>query len=294
MKNAGLVVLMLATLASGCATRPPVMTQPTTMEIAYISEIVRHLYRWHMDETMLGNVDDNGTLEVWGRRLHPPLDAGDRSEFYEVLIPDLLYRMQMKKADYTISELGLHVTNHNFKIVSAERLEARPALPADAEQVLFPQQQILDYLFRTRNEKTYPSEALLDRMEAAVTAELPTVVSNSFATAQTIYLAPISPVGNDLWLFWETQRMLIKFSSDADLQSETYWSNKKLGVRFYDLDKNVVVSLSEVAGSNAFVTRDWAARVLFNCLVHGKKMVLEPLPVKPDAPKPRHVAPPGP
>jgi len=47
-------------------------------------------------------------------------------------------------------------------------------------------------------------------------------------------------------------------------------------VRFYDLDEHVVVALAEVAGSNAFVTRDWAARVLFNCVVHGKKIILAP------------------
>lgn len=276
MKKFWLCMLTLAACTSGCVSRPPAATQPTAMEVEYMGEIVRHLYQWYMDETMLAGADNSGAIEVWGRPLHPKLDADDHSKFYEVLIPDLLYRIQMKQADYAIPELGLRVTNHNFKIVSVERLEVRPGIPGDAEQVIFPQQQILDYLFRTRNDKVFPSEALLDRMEAAVSAELPAVVSNSFATAQTIYLAPISPVSNDLWLFWETQRMLIKFSSDADLQSETYWSNKKLGVRFYDLDKNVVVSLAEVAGSNAFVTRDWAARVLFNCMVHGKKIVLAP------------------
>lgn len=281
MKKIWLYLLTGAALTGGCVNRPPATTQPTAMEVEYMGEIVRHLYQWYMDETMLASADNSGAIEVWGRTLQPKRDAEDHSEFYEVLIPDLLYRVQMKKADYAIPELGLRVTNHNFKIVSAERLEVRPAIPRDAGQVIFPQQQILDYLFRTRNEKLFPSEALLDRMEEAVRAELPSVVSNARPIAQTIYLAPISPVSNDLWLFWETQRMLIKFSSDADLQSETYWSNKKLGVRFYDLDKNVVVSLAEVIGSNAFVTRDWAARVLFNCMVHGKKIVLEPRPAKP-------------
>ncbi len=280
MNRIWLSLLCGAALAAGCATRPPA-TAPTAMEVEYISEIIRHLYRWHMDETMLGDTGNFATLAVWGRELRPALDADDHSRFYEVLIPDLLYRIQMKKADYILAELGLRITNHNFKIVSAERLEARPARPAGAEQVVFPRQQILDYLFGTRTNQLFPSDALLDRMEAAVQAELPTIVSNAHRTAQTLYLAPLSPVSNDLWLFWETQRMLIKFSSDADLTSETYWANKKLGVRFYDLDDNVVVSLAEVAGSNAFVTRDWAARVLFNCVVHGKKFILEPQPAKP-------------
>ena len=287
MKKLGLCLLVVAALAGGCVSRPPLAsTEPSSLEIKYISEIIQYLYRWHMDETMLGNTENFTTLPVWGRTLHPKLDDGDRSEFYEVLIPDLLYRVQLKKADYTIPELGLRVTNHSFKVISAERLDARPAIPARAEVVVFERQQILDYLFSHRNEEVFPAKALLARMEAAVSHELPTLVSNSFATAQTLYLAPISPVSNDLWLFWETQRMLIKFSSDADLQSETYWTDKKLGVRFYDLDKHVVVSMAEVAGSNAFVTRDWAARVLFNCMVHGKKIMLAPLPERPAAGNP--------
>ena len=277
-EKAWFVIVIMAVLAGGCASHPPVLTQPTTVEVEYMSEIIRYLYRWHMDETMLGNIDSSGTLEAWGRKLNPQLDADDHSKFYEVLIPDLLYRVQMKQADYLIPELGVWVSNQNCKVVSVERLETRPAIPADAEKVIFQRKKIMDYLFRTRDEKIFPSDALLDRMETAVKGELPNVVSNALTTAQTIYLAPISPVSNDLWLFWETQRMLIKFSSDADMKSETYWNNKKIDIRFYDLDKHVVVSLAEVAGSNAFVTRDWAARVLFNCVVNGKKLVLEPKP----------------
>ena len=279
MKKVWLNMLLGMQLTAGCVSHAPsASTQPTTVEVEYIGEIIRYLYRWHMDETMLGYADRTETLDVWGRTLHPQLDADDHSKFYEVLIPDLLYRVQMKKADYLIPELGVRVTNQNYKVVSTERLEARPAISADAEKVTFQRKEIMDYLFRTRDENNFPSDALLDRMEAAVKVELPNVVSNALNTAQTIYLAPISPVSNDLWIFWETQRMLIKFSSDADMKSETYWNNKKIGIRFYDLDKHVVVSLAEVAGSNAFVTRDWAARVLFNCVVNGKKIVLEPKP----------------
>ena len=273
---------VLAALATGCVTRPAGhAAPPTTIEVQYMGEILRHLYRWHMDETLLANTDNLTVLNVWGRELHPPLDPGDQSAFYEVCIPDLGYRVVMKKADYTIPELGVRVTNHNYKIAAVERLDTRPAIPRSAEKVAFRREQLLDYFFRTRNEKGFPGDALLDRMETVVAAELPTVMSNALATAQTIYLAPISPVSNDLWLFWETQQMLIKFSSDADLQSETYWSNKKLGVHFYDLDKNVVVSLAEVAGSNAYVTRDWAARVLFNCVVNGRKIVIAPKRARP-------------
>jgi hypothetical protein len=37
-----------------------------------------------------------------------------------------------------------------------------------------------------------------------------------------------------------------------------------------------VVSLDEVAGSNAFMTRDQAGRILFNCMVLGRRLELAP------------------
>ena len=264
---------------------PPEPEPPSSLYLEYISEIIRYLYSWHMDETMLANTDNITTLEVWARTIHPKLDSNDHSEFCEVLIPDMLYRIQMKKADYSIPELGIRITNQNFKVIAAERLDARPALSPEADKFSFGRQSILDYHFRTRNEKLFPGDALLERMKAAVRTESPVATTNTVTGPQTVYLAPISPVSNDLWLFWEAQRMLIRFSSDADLKSETYWMNKKLDVRFYDLDQHVVVSLAEVAGSNAFVTRDWAARVLFNCVVNGKKIIVEPQSDQPSVKK---------
>jgi hypothetical protein len=50
-----------------------------------------------------------------------------------------------------------------------------------------------------------------------------------------------------------------------------------MAVKLYDIDEQVVVSLDEVAGSNAYMTRDQVGRVLFNCIVLGKRVVLEPL-----------------
>jgi hypothetical protein len=44
----------------------------------------------------------------------------------------------------------------------------------------------------------------------------------------------------------------------------------------YDLAKDVVVSLDEVEGSHAYITRDWAARAVFNCIVFGQRLVITP------------------
>ena len=50
-----------------------------------------------------------------------------------------------------------------------------------------------------------------------------------------------------------------------------------MAVDLYDIDEQVVVSLDEVAGSNAYMTRDQVGRALFNCIVLGRRVVLEPL-----------------
>src|SRR4051812_17159226 len=53
----------------------------------YVAEVIRYLYRWHADETMLAAVSTHTDAELWARRLHPQLDAGDNSRFCEVLFP---------------------------------------------------------------------------------------------------------------------------------------------------------------------------------------------------------------
>jgi len=43
-----------------------------------------------------------------------------------------------------------------------------------------------------------------------------------------------------------------------------------------DLDKDIVASMREVPGSNAFVTKDWVGRLLFNCILYGERVVRTP------------------
>ena len=71
---------------------------------------------------------------------------------------------------------------------------------------------------------------------------------------------------------------VLRFSSDADLTQKTYWDLADLDVHVYDLRENVVVSLGEVPGSSKYVTRDWAARALFNCIALGQKVTMPPAP----------------
>jgi hypothetical protein len=133
-----------------------------------------------------------------------------------------------------------------------------------------------DYLFRTRAQREYPDQALQERLRVALRNAKSPSDAPLAAGPQTIYISSISPVSNELWIFWETRGWLIKYSSDSDIHNPAYWEIEKVGVHVYDLAKDVVVSLDEVEGSHAYITRDWAARAVFNCIVFGQRLVITP------------------
>ena len=93
---------------------------------------------------------------------------------------------------------------------------------------------------------------------------------------QTFYISPLSGVCNELWVFWETGRKILFFSADMDLASPGFSQLSQLRMQVIDLDKDIVASTREVPGSNAFVTKDWVGRLLFNCILYGERVVRTP------------------
>lgn len=242
----------------------------------FLSEMLRHLYRWHLDETALLAIDDAAELEILARPLKPTLDAGDLSRYAELAIPRLSLLVTLKQADYSVPDMNLRITNSGFRLLRVERYESLPRASNAYETIRLPRKETLEHLFATRNRHEYPDAELRERLRRALRKQLVAPGGPPPTAQQTFYVAPISPVANDLWAFWETGGKLIRFSSDADLKSKAYWEYEELGVRVYDLQSSVVVSLAEVPGSNAFATRDWAARVLFNCVVFGQRLTVVP------------------
>jgi hypothetical protein len=273
-----LAVLVLATCClPGCANTPaapqreaPVLTRE------YTAEVVRYLYRWYADETMLASVSQYTDTELWVRPLHPQLDAGDNSRFCEVLFPRVHLRIVLKQADYLVEELGQRVRNESFKVHSVDDYSSLPAARSAYTVFRFDRGELSDYLFRTRNDRTFPDEELLQRLRAAARKAIGDRPADVAEGPAVVYLAPLSPVSNDLWVYWENGHRLIRFSSDADLTQKIYWDLAVVDVHVYDLHENVVVSLGEVPGSSKYVTRDWAARALFNCIALGQKIVMQP------------------
>ncbi len=249
---------------------------------AWLGEVMRHLYRWHIDERDIDPVIAEKQITFWVRQTNPALDEADHSLFGEVLLPQFSILVKAKRADYQVPELDATVKSERFRITGAERVERPATMPEGFTQVRFEYAGLREELFRTRHNASFPEGELLERLRTSVRAQIAKDMEHRGQAApvvkgtQVVYLAPLSPIANEAWVFWETGRTLIRFASDIDLTNPAVWAHEKLAVRLFSLDEKVVVSLDEVAGSNAFMTRDEAGRAMFNCIVLGKRIELEP------------------
>ena len=139
-------------------------------------------------------------------------------------------------------------------------------------------QEMRDYLFQTRSQHDYPDPALIARLQQAFRKEAAKekLLTNDFADQKIVHIAPLSPVANELWVFWEAGRKLFLFSSDIDLANPAVWQHETLLARMFDLDQQVVVSHEEAPGSNRFLTRNEVSRALFNCMLFGQRLSVKP------------------
>ena len=277
--------IALALLLAACrnAPSPPQATASTVpaelLQTNYLYEVVRYLYRWHLDESDVERVEGEKRFVFWIRRLEPNLDPGDRSLEGEILLPQLQLTVKVKKVDYTIEELGTLVQSPNFRITRIIRDQVPAQAPRGCAKVQVDMKEMRDYLFRTRNQHDYPDAALLEHLRQAVRQEAASegiLATNALSGEQIVHLAPLSPVANDAWVFWETRRKLFYFASDIDLANPAVWEHEVLLVHSFDLDEQVVVSHQEAPGSNRFLTRYEVSRALFNCIVLGQRISLPP------------------
>jgi hypothetical protein len=237
---------------------------------AFTREVVRHLYRWYLDEGDVEAQTGKADLAVWSRAVERKLDPGDRSKFAEMVFPSLGVKVTLKKTDYRVEELDLNVKSRGYRIISVVR-EAAPSDAAGYDVTRLALPSLREYLFQTRNQREYPDVALAERLRQAVRTHL-----GEQKGEHICHVGPLSPVSNELWVFWENARMLVKFSSDLDLSNPSVWRQENVTVRTFDIDRQVVLSFSEAPGSNAFLTRHQIGRVLYNCIVLGQRQMLTP------------------
>ena len=280
-----LPAVIIQILLASCVTSS---NQPIPRSVEDLShkedvyKVIGHLYRWYLDETDIQKATKAGNSTIWLREMTPKLDPGDKSRFAELILPVLGVIVTLKKTDYTIEELNIKVATDNFKITRVSRIN----MPKNLEKAYIPvninRDDLRKYLFMRRGEVKFPDEKLTERLRSTVRAQIRQHLQGKSRklpdTPQVIHFAPLSPVANELWVFWEAGRMLIHLSSDLDINNPHARENDKLSARIYDIDEQVVVSLQEVPGSNAYLTRDQVGRALYNCMILGKRVILEPVP----------------
>jgi hypothetical protein len=175
----------------------------------YLAEVMRYLYRWHLDETALLTIDDSPQIEFRFRQRNVPLDEGDKSQYCELLVPQLQVRLLLKKADYEIPEMNLRINNEGFRIQQVERYEEPRASRHEYETVQLPKKKIIEHLFATRNNSEYPDAVMMERMRKALREQWDVSGRPRPSEPQRCYVAPISPVSNDLWIYWESKILKI-------------------------------------------------------------------------------------
>jgi len=259
----------------GAVAAPPAeLLEPT-----YLYEVTRHLYRWYMDESDVEKNSSAKEFPFWVRRVDVKLDEGDQSEVAEILLPLMGISVKVKKPNYTIEELGIVVKGKGFRIINVARVQVPAEAPPGCVVVNIGLAEMKEYLFRTRAQAEFPDAAMFERLRVALREHLGLDPEKRDAGEQVVHVAPLSPVANELWVFWENKKLLIRFASDIDLENPEMWKHQSLGVRTYDVLTQTVVSLDEAAGSNAYLTRDQIGRALFNCIVLGQRLSSSSRPV---------------
>ena len=297
MKRMSLCLLTSLLLSAGCQTlqRKQVIlfpglihTQPSQREAAALFaelggeaaflDLARYLYRWYLDENDYERFDPSRKGDLLIRRVTKIADAGDNSRYLEVVFPALGVTVDLKKADYRIAELKLHVKSGGYRITGVSRdAGSRETEAGDYARLDIDLDALYGRLFQTRLERQYPGDALLGQVQPHIVQLCDQLDETQRGKAKTFCFAPVQDIDNELWVFWEEGRRLFKYSSDIDLDTPDVFGADRFDVTVIDPVAQTVVSFEERPGDSRFVTRDQIARALFNCVILGKTSTVPPL-----------------
>jgi hypothetical protein len=285
-RTAGLILLLAlcGCLLPACRSSAPMNPQAQAdlselSEVPYLQMVMRYLYRWQLDESEFEEMLSHHKLVFWIRPLELKLDAGDHSQFAQILLPQLDMTLLVKKADYRIAETGTPVKSQHFKIIRVTDGEVPKHQPRNSTIVTMDTAELRDFLFSTRFKHDLFDPVIVQHLrdvaeEQAVKEGL--LATNILNGQQLIDIAPLSPAANETWVLWEIRRKLFYISSDIDLADPAVWKYQTLNIRTFDLDQQVVISHEEATGSNFYLTRHMISRVLFNCIVLGQRIDVPP------------------
>lgn len=281
-------ILLAAAVAAPCravAADPPA----AVMEEPFLAEVALHLYAWFLDEEDFEpeRLGDGNTLVFRVRRPEVKADEGDASEWADIRIPQLNLGVTVKRPDYAIEETGTEVRSPHFRIVNVYRLEPDDCVFPEEEDwrtVEGDLDRMLEELRGSSARGTFPSPELTERLYLACCRQMEVDSDAREAGDYIFHIAPMSPVANEVWVFAENRNLFLHFTSDSDIENPELWGAQQLRVRLIDAANDTVVSMDEMPGSNVYVTRDQVGRLLYNCIVFGKR-ILVVTPDDPEAPE---------
>jgi hypothetical protein len=238
-------------------------------------ELAQYLYRWYLDENDFRNFNPEFRGKLWIRKVDRVLDKGDKSAFLELFFPAIRLSVMLKKTDYKIEELKLAVKSDGYKISSVGRMPVEEKVdPADYHSLDMDIDALYDYLFENRQKAEYPDEEMFGFLRDCVREQCEGYIQEAQGD-QIIWLAPISPMANEVWVFWEDRKLLFHFVADVDMHKREIWEHDSVVVRHYDIVSQTVVTHNEKPGEDDFLTRDQVGRVLYNCLALGRKVEMK-------------------
>lgn len=245
-------------------------------------QITRHLYRWYLDEDDFKRFNRDPKHQLWLRTVETVADPEDRSRYLEMVLPAIGVMVSLKKTDYRIPELKLTVRSDGYRITQICRDTCRrQVLQRDYAVMDLNLDALYERLFQTRLERTPPGEALLNHLLAETARQIAALAETPAATEArppdpdaTVFVAPISVIANEAWVFWEEGKLLFRFSSDLDLANPELRKTGALDIRLYNAVEQTVVSHEERPCDDRFITRDQIGRALYNCVILGQRHAL--------------------
>ncbi len=269
------VLLALSSLSTTRATPPQV--DPRLTDEHFLYEVLRYSYQWYLGDPFFMLTAEAKTFEIWIRPLKPKTpDEGDNSLYAEIWFPAAQLQYKLKLADYFIPELKRQVKSSGYHITHAAPLTAAPHPREDYVVVTLARDKARAYLFDERNHPQAPDEALRRRLLAAVRDVVQKNPPANRTKLQMFFLSDVSPVSGDLWVVWVNGKRAIRFAGELGAEQPDLLEYLPLHSHVFDFDRQVVASLLETEGRTGFITKDWAGRILYQCLVLGERVDVSP------------------
>ena len=280
-------VLLLLSLSTLCLGAPLNTPEKLPFDDTYLFGLLHHLCYWHLDDYSYFKYDTNDTVEILYKELSPPGDPGDKSVYCEIIVPGLDMSVMMKKALYRIEEMDTTISNTSYKFTSFNReinLAANPKYKAYCKK-LIPEKELFELIFNKRASLPELTPYLIHKLKEALPKIVAGELPNNKDLNEIFYIAPVTKYENTIIIFWENEKKLIVLSSDADFSTPLFWQSLSMSIEIFDMKKDIVTSLQQVLGSNAYVTKNWISRILFNCVIDGYKLNISvPAQKKPASP----------